>query len=194
MPKAKTNTKKAAGKPKKKDSGAKLSKAFRNFGPIKELMNSNLGREVLADVLIAAAAAAAAALTKTRDANAVKADAARDAVQTAAGAVAGVVTDAARHFLPASLLAEDAKAPAPPAKPAARKPKAAGTSTAPKKRKASARKPAAVPVSAAGQEFGILIQLDFRRRRGGAPATFTLPAKNGRLPGQALLESVLDQG
>jgi hypothetical protein len=147
VPKAKTNTKKAAGKPKKKDSGAKLSKAFRNFGPIKELMNSNLGREVLADVLIAAAAAAAAALTKTRDANAVKADAARDAVQTAAGAVAGVVTDAARHFLPASLLAEDVKAPARTrAKPAARKPKAAGTSAAPKKRKAAARKPAAVPV------------------------------------------------
>jgi hypothetical protein len=147
VPKAKTNTKKAAGKPKKKDSGAKLSKAFRNFGPIKELMNSNLGREVLADVLIAAAAAAAAALTKTRDANAVKADAARDAVQTAAGAVAGVVTDAARHFLPASLLAEDVKAPSR-AKPKARKPKASGASTAPKKRKAAARKPA-VPVTAA---------------------------------------------
>jgi hypothetical protein len=152
VPKAKTNTKKASGKPKKKDSGAKLSKAFRNFGPVKELMDSNLGREVLADVLIAAAAAAAAALTKTRDANAVKVDAARDAVQTAAGAVAGVVTDAARHFLPASLLAEDSRASPARAKAAARtstrkaKPEASG---APKKRKAASRKPASVPVTAA---------------------------------------------
>jgi hypothetical protein len=149
VPKAKTNTKKTAGKPKKKDAGAKLTKAFRNFGPIKELMNSSLGREVLADVLIAAAGAAAAALTKNRGA---KADLARDAVQTAAGAVASVVTDAARNFLPTSLLAEDER-PAPArAKTAgrapARKTKAGDASTEPKKRKAPARKAASAPAAA----------------------------------------------
>jgi hypothetical protein len=149
VPKAKTNTKKAAGKPKKKDAGAKLTKAFRNFAPIKELMNSNLGREVLADVLIAAAGAAAAALTKSRGP---KADAGREAVQTAAGAVAGVVTDAARNFLPASLLAEDEQAPTSRARPAGtapvRKVKAADASAKPKKRKASVRKSASAPAVA----------------------------------------------
>jgi hypothetical protein len=152
VPKAKTNTKKTAGKPKKKDAGAKLTKAFRNFGPIKELMNSNLGREVLADVLIAAAGAAAAALTKKRGA---KADAAREAVHTAAGAVAGVVTDAARHFLPASLLAEDEPAPALRSKPAGsppvRKVKVTVASAKPKKRKASVRK--SVAASAASPKI-----------------------------------------
>lgn len=159
MPKAKTDTKKTSGKSKKKGSGAKLSKAFRNFGPIKELMNSDLGREILADVIIAAAGAAAVALTKSRsgkkagtvasNAGTVAADATREAVQTAAGAVAGVVTDAARHFLPASLLADDQKpAKAARAKSASgsptRKPKSAA-SGAPKKRKATARKASAAP-------------------------------------------------
>jgi hypothetical protein len=154
VPKAKTDTKKTSGKSKKKDSGAKLSKAFRNFGPLKELMNSDLGREILADVLVAAAGAAAVALTKSRsgkkagtaaaDAGTAAKDAARDAVQTAAGAVANVVTDAARHFLPASLLADDQK-PAEARPEAARrratpKPKSAAGSSTPKKRKAAARK------------------------------------------------------
>ena len=147
MPKTKTNTKKKnAGKPKKKDVGQKVSKSLGSFAPIRELMNSSLGREVLADVLIAAAGAAAAALTRSRGANA---KAARDSVNTAAGAVASVVTDAARNFLPASLLGDDEE----PAKPALakgakrgadRKPKTAGTSAAPKKRKVPSRKPADV--------------------------------------------------
>lgn len=178
MPKAKTDTKKTSGKPKKKDAGkrdapkkdapkknagAKLTKAFRNFGPIKELMNSDLGREILADVITAAASAAALALTKSRDIKssikkgAVAAEAKRESVKTAAGAVADVMTDAARHFLPASLLAEDVK-PAKPARAKAttrsapRKPKAAANSDTPKKRRAPRKAAApAAPVPEASE-------------------------------------------
>ncbi len=164
-------------------------------------MNSNLGREVLADVLIAAAGAAAVALTKTRDGNAARKPMRPRGrrCQTAAGAVAGVVTDAARHFLPASLLAEDEKARGDPraqvasrALPASRKPPA--TSAAPKKRKAS------VPGSAAARPRDRAKipkpdrNPDFVVAEADAPAPFTLLAENGRLPGQALLESMLDQG
>ncbi len=112
--KEKTKAKKSSGK-SKKASGAKLPKAVRKSG-LMELVNSNLGREILADALIAAAGAAAAALTRTRtakkagaaaaDAGSQATDFTKDAMQTAAGAVAGVVTDAARQFLPASLLGE----------------------------------------------------------------------------------------
>ena len=148
MPKAKTVARKPAGKPagkttgktkstekskKKKDLGAKLSKAFRNFAPIKELMGSSLGREVLADVLIAAAGAAAAVLTKGKSGSA---EAAKDKVHTAAGAVAGVVTDAARHFLPASLLGDEEQA----AQSGRTKPVGVVTTVAPKKRKAPVRR------------------------------------------------------
>lgn len=116
MAKAKdSKAKKSSGKAKKA-SGAKLPKSIRKSG-FMELINSNLGREILADALIAAAGAAAAALTRTRpakqagaavaDASSQAADTTKDAVQTAAGAVAGVVTEAARHFLPPSLLGED---------------------------------------------------------------------------------------
>ena len=92
----------------------------------------------MADVLIAAAGAAAAALTKKRGAS----RCAARPVHTAAGAVAGVVTDAARHFLPAALLAEE---PAParaqnPQAPPVRKVKVTVASASPKKRKASVRK------------------------------------------------------
>jgi hypothetical protein len=104
MAKAKEKTKKSG----KKSTGTKLAKSAKKSG-LMDLINTDLGREILADALIAAAGAAAAALTKTRTAkkagNAV-ADAGSqgmDLTQTAAGAVAGVVSEAARHFLPASL-------------------------------------------------------------------------------------------
>ncbi|MBZ6076123.1 hypothetical protein [Microvirga puerhi] len=116
MPKAKAK-KSSTDKKTKKDSSVKLSKALSKFTPLKDMMNSDLGRELLADALIAAAGAAAAALTKSRtvkkagsataEAGTLAAGATRDAVQTAAGAVAGVVTETARHFLPAALLAEE---------------------------------------------------------------------------------------
>jgi hypothetical protein len=112
--KDKAKDKKSTGK-NKKAVGAKLPKAVRKSG-LMELVNSNLGREILADALIAAAGAAAAALTRTRtakkagsaaaDAGSDAADITKDAMQTAAGAVAGVVTEAARQFLPPSLVGE----------------------------------------------------------------------------------------
>jgi hypothetical protein len=105
MPKAKSKDKKSSNK---KSTGAKLAKSAKKSG-LMDLINTNLGREILADALIAAAGAAAAALTKTRTAKKAGAAAVNagsqgvDLTQTAAGAVAGVVTEAARHFLPASL-------------------------------------------------------------------------------------------
>ncbi len=109
MAKAKTkDSKKSQGKAKK-GPGTKLAKSAQKSG-FMDLFNSELGREILADALIAAAGAAAAALTKTRTAKkagAAVADAGSqtaDLTQTAAGAVAGVVTEAARQFLPAGVL------------------------------------------------------------------------------------------
>lgn len=133
---AKAKAKKSSGKANKdskakKDSGAKLPKSIRKSG-LMELINSNLGREILADALIAAAGAAAAALTKTRtakkagaaaaDAGSQAGDITKDAMQTAAGAVAGVVTEAARQFLPASLVGEQDDEPKGRAKSTTKKP------------------------------------------------------------------------
>jgi len=115
MAKAKDKEKKSTTKSKKgsgKSAGTKLAKTAKKSG-LMDLVNSSLGREILADALIAAAGAAAAALTRTRTAKkagTAVADAGSDAAdltQTAAGAVAGVVTEAARHFLPASLVGEE---------------------------------------------------------------------------------------
>jgi hypothetical protein len=103
-----TKAKKGSGK----STGTKLAKSAKKSG-LMDLINTDLGREILADALIAAAGAAAAALTKTRTAKkagAAVADAGSqtaDLTQTAAGAVAGVVTEAARHFLPASLVGDE---------------------------------------------------------------------------------------
>jgi hypothetical protein len=151
MPKAKTkkNPSKAKSPSKaKKDTGAKLPKALRKLNPLKDLMNSNLGREILADALIAAAGAAAAALTRTRtakkagaaalDAGSQTADRSKDAMQTAAGAVAGVVTEAARHFLPASLTGEpEEETKANGSKASSKAPRAANLSSDHSKRKTS---------------------------------------------------------
>lgn len=115
---AKAKAKKSSDKTSKskKGTGAKLAKTAKKSG-LMDLIGSNLGREILADALIAAAGAAAAALTKTRtaqragaatlDAGSKAADATSDAVQTATGAVATVVTEAARQFLPANLVGHD---------------------------------------------------------------------------------------
>ena len=122
---AKKGKSKKAGTPKS-IAGVKVPKAMRKSSSFATLFNSELGREILADALIAAAGAAAAALTRTRPARAAggviadagsgaaasagtAANATGDLVQTAAGAVAGVVTEAARNFLPASLLGEEDK-------------------------------------------------------------------------------------
>ena len=114
MAKAKDKEKKSNKKSDKKSTGTKLAKSAKKSG-LMDLINSDLGREILADALIAAAGAAAATLTKTRTAKkagAAVADAGSqgvDLTQTAAGAVAGVVTEAARHFLPAGLTGGDSE-------------------------------------------------------------------------------------
>ena len=116
MAKAKAKKSSETTSKSKKNTGAKLAKTAKKSG-LMDLINSNLGREILADALIAAAGAAAAALTKTRtaqkagaatlEAGSKAADATTDAMQTASGAVATVVTEAARQFLPSSLLGDE---------------------------------------------------------------------------------------
>jgi hypothetical protein len=113
--KSKSKAKKAKkdGDLPKKVAGVKIPKAAQS-NSLLTMFNSQLGREILADALIAAAGAAAAALTRTRTAQqagqavagagANAASAGADALQTASGAVAGVVTEAARNFLPPSLI------------------------------------------------------------------------------------------
>jgi hypothetical protein len=105
--------KKDTGVPKKV-SGVKVPKTVRQSTSLSTLFNSALGREILADALIAAAGAAAAALTRTRsaqkaghavaEAGSEAATATSDAVQTASSAVAGVISEAARNFLPPNLV------------------------------------------------------------------------------------------
>jgi hypothetical protein len=125
--KAKTKTKeKSRSKPAKRVdtapkevAGAKLPKALRSSS-LMSMFNSDLGREILADALIAAAGAAAAALTRNRtakqvggtvkDAGSKAASTTSEVMQTAAGAVAGVVADAARNLLPASVVNQTEKA------------------------------------------------------------------------------------
>jgi hypothetical protein len=112
--KAKSKSKKAVPKT---IAGMKIPKSVRKMPALGTLLNSTLGREILADALIAAAGAAAAALTRTRpvkevgaavaDAGSEAATATRESVQTAAGAVAEVVTEAARNILPASVFGTD---------------------------------------------------------------------------------------
>jgi hypothetical protein len=109
MAKAKDKAKKSDTK---KSTGSKLAKTAKKSG-LMDLINTDLGREILADALIAAAGAAAAALTKTRTAKKAGTAVANagsqtaDLTQTAAGAVATVVTEAARQFLPATLTGTD---------------------------------------------------------------------------------------
>jgi hypothetical protein len=111
--KSKSKAKKADSGIPKKVAGVKMPKAVQG-GAFATLFSSDLGREILADALIAAAGAAAAALTRTRaaknagsaamDAGSTAASIGSELMQTAAGAVAGVVTDTAKNLLPANLL------------------------------------------------------------------------------------------
>jgi hypothetical protein len=115
-----------AKKAKKKRSaaktiaGVKVPKLLR-ASSLSTLIESPLGRTILADALVAAATAAAAALVKHRpssrqvaaageavaDAGGDAAAATRDTVQSAAGAVATLVTEAAQHILPSSMTGAD---------------------------------------------------------------------------------------
>ena len=98
-------------------AGVKVPKAVRTSGLLDELLNSPLGREILAEAIVAAAGAVASVLMKKRPSadqvaqageaivatGAEAASATKDLAQTAVGAVTEVVADAARHILPSAL-------------------------------------------------------------------------------------------
>src|SRR3954466_3124936 len=98
--------------------GVTIPKTLTNA--LDSLVNSARGREILASALVAAASAAAAALVKRSDSPQVDkareaanevgdqvASATKDLTEVAAGAVAEIVTGAARSLLPASLTGGD---------------------------------------------------------------------------------------
>jgi hypothetical protein len=94
--------------------GLKIPKSLRKSGTVNTLLNNDLGRKILADALIAAAGAAAAALVHRRPTGAQVAHAGEaaldtgqramsgtaDAVQSAAGTLGSVFTDAVRSIFP----------------------------------------------------------------------------------------------
>lgn len=95
----------------KKVAGMKVPKQLRKSRLVGSLLRSRLGRQIVADALVAGAAAAAGVLVREREeiAAAGKAEVRRgrrvaallgEAVESAADAVLGVVTDAARSALP----------------------------------------------------------------------------------------------
>jgi hypothetical protein len=116
--------KKSKAKLPKTIAGVTVPKAERTSGLLNELLNSQLGREILAEAIVAAAGAVASVLMKKRSSTdqvaqasetivntgAEAASATKDLAQTAVGAVTGVVADAARHILP-SALTESAGSP-----------------------------------------------------------------------------------
>jgi hypothetical protein len=109
--------KKLKAKLPKTIAGVKVPKAVRTSSLLDELLNSQLGREILAEAVVAAAGATASVLMRKRpsanqvaeagetivDAGAEAASATKDLPQTAVGAVAEVIADTARHVLPGSL-------------------------------------------------------------------------------------------
>jgi hypothetical protein len=102
--------KKKNNKVPKRVAGVKLPKALRKSGLAKSLLGTRAGRQLLADALIAAAGAAAAVLVKDKGAEVKKGGGAAvratgtvgKVVESAAGAVAEVVGNAARNVLPAA--------------------------------------------------------------------------------------------
>jgi len=109
--------KKSKAKLPKTIAGVTVPKAVRTSGLLDELLNSPLGREILAEAIVAAAGAVASVLMKKRpsaaqvaqagetivDTGAGAASATKALAQTAVGAVTEVVADAARHILPNAL-------------------------------------------------------------------------------------------
>jgi hypothetical protein len=100
----------------KKVGGVRVPKGLRKSGMVTMFLNNDLGRAVLADVIVAAAGAAAAALAKHRpsgeqiaqagevalDSGQRAASGTTDAVHTAAGTLGNVVTEAFRSIFPTS--------------------------------------------------------------------------------------------
>ena len=94
--------------------GWKIPKSLRKSGAVTMFLNNDLGRNILADVLVAAAGAAATALAQHRPTGAQVAHAGEaaldtgqravsgtaDAVQGAAGTLGGVFTEVVRSIFP----------------------------------------------------------------------------------------------
>ena len=110
----KTKTAKSSAQRPTRVLGVTVPKTVTNA--LDGLVNSPRGREILASALVAAASAAAAALVKSPDSPQVAkareavseageqvTSATKDLSAAAAGALAEVVTEAARSFLPASV-------------------------------------------------------------------------------------------
>jgi len=100
-----------AAKAPKADSGAKLPKSLRESGEmISSIVTSPVARELVADALIAIAGVLVGN-KKTReavtDAGSQAASSAKELGQTATGAVAEVVSEAARRILPSSVTGEE---------------------------------------------------------------------------------------
>jgi hypothetical protein len=98
----------------KKVGGVKVPRSLRKSGMVHMFLNNDLGRSILADVIVAAAAAAAAAMAKHRpsgsqiahageialDSSQRAASGSADAVHAAAGTLGNVVTEAVRYIFP----------------------------------------------------------------------------------------------
>ncbi|HEY1961810.1 MAG TPA: hypothetical protein VGG69_05295 [Rhizomicrobium sp.] len=96
----------------KKLIGVKVPKPLRNLGWLQSFLESDLGRRILAEALVAAAAAASAALIGTQTETGAKAGKTvkqvgkkgkhlvRDVVQSAAGAATEIIGNAAKSMLP----------------------------------------------------------------------------------------------
>jgi hypothetical protein len=92
--------------------GMKVPKAFRDLGWLQSFLESDMGRRILAEALVAAAAAASAALVGTQTETGAKAgkvvakagrksgSVVKDAVRSAAGAMTDVIGNAAKSMLP----------------------------------------------------------------------------------------------
>ena len=105
----KKDSKGKSAKPKK-DDGAKVPKNMRQAGDlISSIVSSPMARELVADALIAVAGVLAGN-RQSREAIAgagtQAASGAKDLAQTATGAVAEVVADAARRILPTAMAGE----------------------------------------------------------------------------------------
>jgi hypothetical protein len=116
----KSTPKKSTPKLPKKVAGVAVPKVLRR-GTIADILNSPVGRLILAEALVAGAAAAAAALKNYKPiaepvgqavdaverAGADAAITAKDLVQSAAGGLADVAAGVVRQIVPASSAAED---------------------------------------------------------------------------------------
>ena len=101
----------------KKVAGLKVPKAIRKSGALETLVGSQMGRQILADALVAAAAAAAAALVQARSQaspNGRKGgtrSVLSAATTAAAGALGEIITDAAQNFIGGGNSSTAAKSP-----------------------------------------------------------------------------------